>query len=167
MIVCWYPVVWLGMVRRCGWFGIFGMPNPKHQFIQWLDRSFHRDFSWNRSIGIFLGYQTIHFPLRAPQQGVAKGHVCCFLPWLNLQTFGVAIQHPSTCCLRESLAHPSSIPPGTLWQPRSFLRSCCKPARTRVIIPAVGLFARKCNIFSGVVTLRGISFNSYFLMLFG
>ena len=46
--------------------------------------------------GFFLGYQTIHFPLRAPQQGVAKGHVCCFLPWLNLQTFGVAIQHPST-----------------------------------------------------------------------
>ena len=161
MIVCWYPVVWLGMVRRCGWFGIFGMPNPKHQFTQWLDRSFHRDFSW-----------IPNHPFSPSCTPARRGKGPCLLfsamaESSNLWSCYSTPIHLSTCCLRESLAHPSSIPPGTLWQPRSFLRSCCKPARTRVIIPAVGLFARRCNVFSGVVTLRGISFSSCFLMLFG
>ena len=159
MIVCWYPVVWLGMVRRCGWFGIFGMPNPKHQFTQWLDRSFHRDF--------FLDTKPPIFPFVHPSKAWQRAMFAVFChESSNLWSCYSTLIHLSTCCLRESLAHPSSIPPGTLWQPRSFLRSCCKPARTRAIIPAVGL-ARRCNVFSGVVTLRGISFSSCFLMLFG
>ena len=48
--------------------------------------------------GFFLGYQATHFPLRAPQQGVAKGHVCCFLPWIFKPLELLFNTHPPAAC---------------------------------------------------------------------
>ena len=97
-----------------------------------------------RSIGIFSWIPNHPFSPSCTPARRGKGPCLLFsamAEFSDLWSCYSTLIHLSTCCLRESLAHPSSIPPGTLWQPRSFLRSCCKPARTRVIIPAVGLFA--------------------------